>query len=347
MDEQTIREIIRGSRRGLGAGAVRAALAAASAPYAGAVRLRRWAYRVGLVPSVVAPVPVISVGNITTGGTGKTPMVAWVVARLVALGRRPAVLTRGYKAVGGKSDEAELLLRTCGAPVVVSAGRVAGARQAAINGADSLVMDDGFQHIRLRRDLDIVLIDATDPFGGGRVLPRGLLREPLCALRDAGAVVVTRSDRVAPAELQALRCRLRRLAPDASLHAAVHQAVKLVDENGSDGPLSELAGRRVFAFCGLGNPQAFFATVAGLGAELVGIEALDDHATYSRAVVEAIARSAKSAGAELLLTTQKDAVKLSGASPGLPLRILVVEMRVVEGEAELAEGIRAAVRGKS
>ncbi|MCY2924491.1 MAG: tetraacyldisaccharide 4'-kinase, partial [Planctomycetota bacterium] len=131
------------------------------APYAGAVRLRRWAYRKGLLHSHKAGVPVVCVGNLTAGGTGKTPMVAWVVKHLREQGRRPAILTRGYKAHRGISDEAELLKAVTGADVVVQADRVAGAAGAIAAGADVCVMDDGYQHLRLRRDFSIVLLDAT------------------------------------------------------------------------------------------------------------------------------------------------------------------------------------------
>ncbi|RLG28969.1 tetraacyldisaccharide 4'-kinase, partial [Methanosarcinales archaeon] len=178
MDTEQVRDIMSGRRRGVGAAALRAAAAVASCPYAAAMRLRRWAYRKGVLSSRSARAGVICVGNITTGGTGKTPMVAWVVDRLAQAGKTPAILTRGYRSAEGGSDEAALLKRLTGAAVVVNPDRAAGAKQALAGGADVLVMDDGFQHLRLRRDLDVVLIDATNPFGFGRCLPRGMLREP-------------------------------------------------------------------------------------------------------------------------------------------------------------------------
>ena len=178
-----MREIMSGRRRGAGASLLRAALATVAGPYAGTMWLRRWMYRRALLPSRRAKVPVICIGNITTGGTGKTPMVAWVVGRLKAAGCNPAILTRGYRPAAGQSDEAELLKHLCDAPVVINGDRPAGAAQAVAGGADVLVMDDGFQHRRLRRDMDVVLIDATNPFGYGHCLPRGLLREGPSALR--------------------------------------------------------------------------------------------------------------------------------------------------------------------
>ena len=342
MDQQEIMDILSGRRRGAGAAAVRAVLSLAAAPYATLMRCRRWAYRRGILPARRAVAPVICVGNITTGGTGKTPMVEWVVRRLRGAGRTPAVLTRGYRSRAGLSDEAELLKLRCDAAVVADADRVAAARSAVAGGADVLVMDDGFQHRRLRRELDIVLIDATCPFGFGRTLPRGLLREPPSALRDAGAVVVTRSDAIAEDQLQALRECLSRLAPEAGIHLAVHEPVEVLDETGRSRPLSALSGRKVFAFCGIGNPAHFFASLEGLGARLVARRALDDHVAYTPEVTESISLLADRSGAGLCVTTQKDFVKIAGAGFPLPVWRLVVRMKIVEGEAELVRQILAA-----
>jgi tetraacyldisaccharide 4'-kinase len=321
----------------------RAAAWLVSAPYAGVMKLRRMAYHSGLMPSRPAGVPVISIGNITCGGTGKTPMVAWVVRRLKDAGRRPAILTRGYKAVAGRSDEAELLKQLTGVPVVIDPDRVAGAKAAAAGGADVLVMDDGFQHLHLRRDLDIVLIDATDPFGGAP-LPAGLRREPLSALRDADAVVITRSDALDKDQLSRLKTRLGTLAPAATVHAAVHRPVAIIDEAGGRGPASRIDGKRVMAFCGIGNPQSFFATLERVGANVAARRALNDHVHYTDRIVGSLKRAAAAAGVELLVTTQKDFVKLQGASFGLGVWQLVVEIDVVEGSTALGEAVIQALK---
>ncbi len=356
MGQQWIMNVLSGESRGLGAGLLRTVLLLAEGPYRLVVRLRRWAYRCRLLPSGQAAAAVISVGNITTGGTGKTPMVAWVVRRLRELGRRPAVLMRGYKAVAGRSDEAEMLRIELGRPagliplaarqaltaaipadvaVFAKANRQAAAREAVSAGADVLVMDDGFQHLRLRRDLDIVLIDATCPFGFGHVLPRGLLRESLSALAWADAVVITRADGVGADELAALRRRLAALAPRASLHTAAHRVTRLSDQNGELHELSELAGKRVLAFCGLGNPQQFFDTVKALGAELAATHAFDDHAIYGPRELGQLERLAASHRAELFVTSQKDAVKLPPGWLSRPLWKLAVEMEIIDGRQEL------------
>jgi tetraacyldisaccharide 4'-kinase len=310
------------------------------------MRLRRWAYRRGLLPAAAAEAPVICVGNLTAGGTGKTPMAAWVAARLLEAGRRPAILTRGYKPAGGRSDEAELLRRLCEAAVVVGADRVAGARAAVAAGADALVMDDGFQHLRLRRDLDVVLIDATRPFGFGRCLPRGLLREPPAALRDAGAVVVTRSDAVSVEALARLRGRLSGLAPAAGVHAAVHEPAALLDDRGRQHPPDALAGRRAFAFCGLGNPEPFFALLGRLGVRLAGRRALDDHVAYTPAVLAALRQAAGACDADVAITTQKDAVKLPAAALPRAVWQLAVRMKILDGREALVRRILDAVGGQ-
>lgn len=348
MNEQKIRDILSGRQGGPFAAALRAALAPAGAAWSALMRLRRAAYRGRILSSRPAGIPVICVGNVTTGGTGKTPMVAWVTKQLLRGGFTPAILTRGYKAASGRSDEAELLRQSLpeSVAVVVDADRVAGAGQARSRGANVLVMDDGFQHRRLRRNLDIVLIDATNPFGFGKCLPRGLLREPLSALADAGAIVITRSDMVAPDVLARLRQTLSILAPRASLHEAVHAPTHLVGAAGATMPLESLLGRGVYAFCGIANPGSFFAMLRRAGAKVLGERPLADHVAYDVGEAQAISRAAATCGAEVLVATQKDAVKLSRASFTLPLWQLAVEMQVSSGAEELTGKILAVAKGQ-
>jgi tetraacyldisaccharide 4'-kinase len=341
-------DLISGRSKGFLPSAARAVLWAMSGPYFLAMRLRRWACRRGCFRSRQPAAPVISVGNLTTGGAGKTPMVAWVVGHLQQAGFRPAVLTRGYMASGGVSDEASLLSRLCHpAPVVVNPDRWAGAQQALRTGADVLVMDDGFQRLRLRRQLDIVMVDASEPFGFGHVLPRGLLREPLSALQDADAVVLTRTDAVSAARLEQVLDVLRKHTRGATFHSAVHRPSRIVDQDGREHDVNSLAGRRVLAFCGLGNPDAFFDTLRRLGADLAGEVAFEDHARYDAARLAKLARQARACGAELLATTAKDRVKLPGVDqafapaglPPLPLWTLEIALEFVEGGQALLDCI--------
>ncbi len=285
----------------------------------------------------------ISVGNITTGGTGKTPLVAWIVNFLKLRGSevKPAILTRGYRAEGGQSDEATLLERLTGVPVIVNADRVAGAAAAVAAGANVLVMDDGFQHRRLKRDLDIVTIDATCPFGFEKVLPRGLLREPLSALKDCQVIVITRCDQVSGAALADIKNRLSRLAPTAIIAESVVKPVSISGADGKCEPASSLAGKKIWAFCGLGNPEAFYRTLSDLRAQLVGQTTFNDHHAYSAADLHFLTQQAQSAGADLVITTSKDAVKLAGLGNELVQKIhwLQIDVEFICGQPELEAAI--------
>ncbi len=346
MDPARMHRIMSGRAGDPGAHLLRSLMWTACGTYAALVRARRWAYRTNPLLSRAAPVPVISVGNITAGGTGKTPMTAWVVQRLTEAGMNPAILTRGYKSSKGASDEPQLLRETTGASVVVDPNRVEGASRAADAGADVCVMDDGFQHRRLRRDLDIVLIDATNPFGYGYCLPRGLLREPLSALADAGAIVITRSDMILSSHLENLAGRVRELAPQASVHMAVHRPTGVTDQADLDVPAQIVSRKQAYAFCGLGNPESFLETLAHQGIRVVGNMMLADHVGYDRRKIEAIEAEARKCGADVLITTQKDYVKLPPGAFEMPLWRLGVEIRITAARDELVEKIHDAVGKK-
>jgi tetraacyldisaccharide 4'-kinase len=337
MDQQAVDEILSGRRRGPVASLLRGALWACSVPYGQLSAIRRKCYRAMLLPTRHAGAPVISVGNVTAGGTGKTPMVAWLARKLAAAGARPAILTRGDKSSAGVSDEAELLASAAGCAVIVGADRIASAARAVDRGADVLVLDDGFQHHRLARDLDIVLIDATRPFGYGFCLPRGLLREPVSALADADCIVITRSDEGGGADLDKLLSRLTGLGPHAQVYQAVHRPAALLGPRDERRPPDSLAGAKVAAFCGIGNPGSFFATLTRLGADVVWRRALADHVAYAPAELARLSHALSSTGAEFAVTTEKDFVKLRHADLGIELRCLTVEMVIADDADPLEE----------
>ncbi len=263
-------------------------------------------------------------GNLAAGGTGKTPAVAWVVEVLKRAGRKPAILSRGY---GG--DETRLLRQS--APVIEEPDRVKGAQTAVAEGANVLVMDDGFQHPRLARDLDLVLIDATDPWGGGHLLPWGLLREPKEALGRAGAVLLTRSDHASPETLEGLRGEVSRLAPKALLAEAMHAP------QGGAG----WSGKRVLGVCGIGNPSAFRKTLEGLGARVEAFHAFRDHHAYQAFEVEALNVAAR--GLDDVVTTEKDWVKLEAFPEAAAWKVLKVRMALLKGGEALEQLIRTTV----
>jgi tetraacyldisaccharide 4'-kinase len=307
--------------------------------YAGAIRLRNAYY--DYWPGAVhrAAVPVISVGNLTVGGTGKTPFVIEVVRRLQSWGRKPGVLTRGYKAARGVPADEVLELREAlpGVPVVVNPDRVAGARSAcAAEGVDCLVLDDGFQHRRLGRDLDIVLVSALGPPGLGGLLPAGRLREPLSALRRADVLVITRSNQVAEAQLAALQIQLQRYAPDTPI---VHAPVEPVGA-------AEWAGRRVLAVCGLGEPRTFLDLVAKLTGAKPLAQVFRDHHRYDAADVHAICGAAQRAGVEQVVTTRKDWVKLGLLwPPDARTALVCLHVRLVlDADQRLDQLLRQVIR---
>jgi tetraacyldisaccharide 4'-kinase len=330
----------------------RAALGLLSGPYSGVVRVRNRLYSSGLLRTHRAGVPVLCVGNLTTGGTGKTPLVVWLCRLLRQRQRRAVILTRGYQTqVGELSDEPAVLAAACPhAPIVVNPDRVAGAAAAVREyGADVLVMDDGFQHRRLARNLDIVAVDTTLPFGYGRVLPAGLLREPVAGLRRAHAVVLTRCDQVFADVLQRTEEAVRRVNRELVVARAVHAPALVKTGDGREIDLQEIRGRSIFAFCGLGNPASFFRTITDLGGRLVGSHAFDDHHRYTGNELNEMHGQAVRQRAGLILTTQKDWTKIARlAVPGgpPPLAYLAVELRITAGESELTALIDRALGGR-
>jgi tetraacyldisaccharide 4'-kinase len=347
-DAAAFRRLVDGSARGPAAAAARGCLAALAAPYAVAVAARNAAYDAGMVPIGRVPVPVISIGNLTLGGTGKTPLVAWTTRLLAAAGRRPAIVSRGYAAAAGAtSDEAaELALLVPGVPHVADRDRVAAAARAAAAGADCVVLDDGFQHRRLARDLDVVAVDATDPFGCGRIFPRGLLREPLTGLGRSDAVVLTRADAVDAErrhEIRAALAAVRRTERSVVWAESEHAPVALRRWTAGPLPLDSLRGRRVLAFAAVGNPAAFRATLSGLGADVVDFRAFADHHAYGPADLAALAAQAAAERADLVATTLKDLVKVRRDDlDGVPLAAVEIAIRLTAGEVELATLIRDA-----
>jgi tetraacyldisaccharide 4'-kinase len=293
--------------------------------YRGAVVARARAYERGWIRQSRLTVPVVSVGNLTFGGTGKTPTVVALVRDLARRGRHPAVLTRGYgrtadhqivligpdpsTPVSMAGDEPlELAARLPGVPVVVDGDRVRGGIEAIGRGADVVVLDDGFQHLRLARDLDLVLVDAGDPWGGGRLPPRGRLREPIAHLARADAVLVTKLPVDAEPALDAVRDEVGRHAPGAPVLGARLEPTAVRRRDGA-APPEVLFKQRVLAVAGLGRPEGFAELLLEAGAEIVGRRWFDDHHPYTVAEVAELKAAAGRLDA-VVATTAKDAVKL-------------------------------------
>jgi tetraacyldisaccharide 4'-kinase len=347
LNQEYYHKLISGQVSGLWALILRLFLAIAAVVYSIVIGLRNFLYSKGWLKIHRANAPVISVGNITAGGTGKTPLVVWLCGLLRQKDVPCAILTRGYKTAKDPrpktqdyGDEPAILIESCPeAKVIVNPDRVAGAAEA-VNKFDAktLVMDDGFQHRRLGRDLDIVTIDATRPFGYGRMLPAGLLREPLIALKRANAVVITRCDQTTEAKLTRIEEKLQQVNHNMIIARSIHAAVYAKSTNDKEIGLEELKDKKIFAFCGIGNPDAFLNTIKALGSELAGSKVYNDHHHYTDDCLADIYEQATHLKADLILTTQKDWTKitqLAQAKKDMPLAYLAIEIKLLVGEDKL------------
>lgn len=338
-------ELISGRHRGPAAALARTVLRLLAWPYGGAVQLRNAYYDRRPTASWRPPVPVVSVGNLTTGGTGKTPLVAWLARWFQQRGVPVSILSRGYaRRAGRPNDEAlELARMLPDVPHLQHPDRRVIARQA-LEGRPRqvLLLDDGFQHRRLARDLDIVLLDALEPFGYGYLLPRGLLREPVASLRRADVIGLSRSDAVPPPQRETIRHRVQAAAPQALWIELVHQPRAWIGGDGIPRPLKLLRGAPVAAFCGLGNPGGFWRTLDRCGVEVVARQTFPDHCPYGPREQALLKQWAAQAPATHLVCTCKDLVKLpQPAIAGKPLYALEVAVEVVAHREELETRLTA------
>ena len=314
------RDIVSGRRTGPAAAVLRTGLRIAEIPYSLVMHGRNACFDGGIFRSSRVPALVISVGNLTVGGTGKTPLVEWLVRWFRDRGVGVGVVSRGYKARdGAPNDEAlELASKIPELPHVQNRDRVAAAHQAIDgDGCRVVVLDDAFQHRRIQRDLDLVLLDALEPFGWEHVLPRGTLREPVSGLKRAHVVALSRADAVTAEQRAAIRTRVQQLAPAADWIELVHQPTELIAADGRRQSLDTLADRPVAAFCGIGNPQGFRHTLDTLACQVLGFRSLPDHYAYPPSEVEKLAEWVDMlSNVESVLCTRKDMVKLNCRSLG-------------------------------
>ncbi len=332
-----------------------------SLPYAGGMKLRALAYGKGILSRRKLPCPVISVGNITMGGTGKTPHVIAVSKWLREQGIRPAVCTRGY---GGKAGKGPLVVsngeRICatvseagdepvmmaerlrGVVVIAGSDRCLGGTFAIERfGVQAIVLDDGFQHLRLERDVDLVLLSAQSPFGTGRVFPGGDLREPLSALSRSSALVLTGVEKLSLADQEIIKCRVQETVPGKPVFLSrVRPTVFSCLGTGRQVSPSQVRKSKVVAFCAIGSPEGFFHTIKGMGMTLLETMSFPDHYRYTSGDLVSLFKKAEEAGADALVTTAKDGVKLkavlsSGVNgyrgPKIPIWQLEIEADPDEG----------------
>jgi tetraacyldisaccharide 4'-kinase len=321
--ESGLRErVLMGWRHG---GGMRMALAPASLLFGLGVRLRGLAYQTGLFRTHAVKVPVVSIGNLTVGGTGKTPFALWLAERLAARGCRPAIVTRGYggvlkgrivtvgdgtglsEDVSEVGDEAVLLAERAGVPVVCGADRIAAAREAIeAHGVDLVVLDDGFQHRRLGRSMDIVLVDGRAGFGNGVLLPAGPLREPLSAMRRADAVVVTKTE-----EPGAVGARVSSVVPGVPVFTAAFAPASVIHHEDGETivrPLGVIVGRKIVTVSAIADPASFYELLGELEVQPVDVLEYPDHHDFDQADWQQISKVAHAA--DLIVCTEKDLVKL-------------------------------------
>ena len=303
------------------------------------VNIRGFLWQQGFFKAKKVPLTVISVGNITLGGTGKTPLVKWLAQKIVSRGKKVVVLTRGYKKMAEDLSDETLELRHSlpNVPVWLGKDRVTLAEKALSEGADVVILDDGFQYRRLHRDLDIVLIDAMNPFGNGKMLPRGILRESPVSLKRADLLVLTRSDGE-ERNVNALEQFLRGCVPDSSVLFSFHRMRRFYESRTREGvSLEALRRQRLIGFCGIGNPKAFSRLLEESGLQLLKTVPFMDHHHYVREDLEKIDRMAESLDADSLITTEKDFERLKALDlwPSTKLVVVEVELVMTKNENEL------------
>ena len=371
-------DVVLGRRADTGATIYGAFLQGLSWIFNGLVQLRLWLYHNRIFHDQPLGCLVVVVGNLTVGGTGKTPVVEKFARALHDRGRKVAILSRGYKSKKPPfwrkwwqwlshteeppprivsdgvnvlldseqaGDEPYMLARNLpGVVVLVDKNRVkAGAYAIKRFGCDTLVLDDGFQYLPLKGRLNLLLVDKTNPFGNGRLLPRGILREPVKHLRRANYVFLTKSNGQRDLEIEA---QIARYNPNADIIECAHRPKYLQRCDAAAGsaaervPLEWLKGRRVFAFSGIATPESFEKFLRDLGAVVMGRERFLDHYRYTAGDLAALFAQARREGAECLVTTEKDAVRIPSPPAGsLPIYYLRLEIEIIRGAADFDEAV--------
>jgi tetraacyldisaccharide 4'-kinase len=370
-------DVVLGRRADAGAAVYGVFLHALSWLFSAGAQVRFWLYRHRILQDQPLGCLVVVVGNLTVGGTGKTPVVEKLARTLRDRGRRVAILSRGYKSKRAPfwakawqrlshteeppprvvsdghavlldseqaGDEPYMLARNLpGVVVLVDKNRVKSGTYAIKRfGCDTLVLDDGFQYLHLKGSLNLLLVDKTNPFGNGRLLPRGILREPIKHLRRANYIFLTKSNGRRDLELEAL---IRRYNPSADLIECAHRPQYLQrtgfapDDPAGRLPLEWLKGRRIFAFSGIATPESFEKFLRDLGALVMGRERFLDHYRYAPEDLDELYALAREEGAECLVTTEKDAVRLPAGAERLPLYYLRLEIEIIQGAADFDEAV--------
>ena len=346
MDDQSFRNLVSGQSKGITAAVFLAGLSALSAVYRPVLSFRNWSYDKGIFSASRVTAPVISVGNITLGGTGKTPFVSYLAVWFKRRGKKVAVISRGYGShAGALNDEGALLEKNLpGIIQLQGKDRVTLARQAiSVHEADIVILDDGFQHRRLARDLDILLIDSLVPFGGRKVFPRGMLRESLHGMARADLMVLSRADLDTPEKREVTWREMGRYCGAEPSRVEVRQVpVELRNSSGNREDLEVLSGKRVAAFSGIGNPDGFRKTLEKLNYDLQAWEVFPDHHRYTKMDCSKLESWVRKTGVDAVVTTEKDLVKWQcDHLSECPLWALAIEANVMTGKQILDHCLQA------
>jgi tetraacyldisaccharide 4'-kinase len=337
-----ISSVMSGSARGVAASFTAAVLRVFSVVYAAGVKLVWFGYSSGLRKVYSAPIPVVSVGNLTLGGTGKTPMVIFTANYFLSLGKKTAVITRGYG-----NDECRMLEEELPQALVYRGqDRVKSAFSASEDGCDAAILDDGFQHRRIKRDLNILLVDGRNLFGNGRIFPAGMLREPVKAAGRADVMVITKADGIGQRTLNEIKEYLACVAPGVPLAVSRHEPISFTDVDGRVYGIDSVKNLEIFAVSGIADPEYFESMLKHFGGKITEKRFYQDHHKYSQRDLDDIAAICERRKIEALVTTGKDLVKMKDLDMSRirdRVRILNVRMNIVEGKDLLIAGLNSVV----
>jgi tetraacyldisaccharide 4'-kinase len=326
--------------------------------YGFALSIRLFLYRAGIFKSRKLKTKVISVGNVTVGGTGKTPLVIYLAEKLKEKKKRVVILTRGYKRKNKNmvdlnrenkdkfsweevGDEPFLMSRRLeDIPIMVTKHRfVSGVYAIKKYDPDVLILDDGFQHLKLQRDLDLVVVDSTNPWGNGKLLPAGILREPLSSLKRVNIFILTKTDQAS--DLAETKNTLKQYKPQAPMVDSVYRISSVEDLSDQSTVDSDaLENKKALAFSGIGNPQSFENSLRQLKISVVRHRIFNDHFAYRLKDLLSLIAEAKSLGADFLVTTEKDSVRIPMINRlEVPIYVLRIDLQITSGEEMLVEKI--------
>ncbi len=347
MEKEYYLSILSGQQRGFLATLIRSSLSAFTYPYLAVLNTRNTLYKYGIVKSKKLPVKVISIGNITMGGTGKTPLVEFSAKYLQNKGRKVAILSRGYgdqnhsiindnsKAKEFVNDEYLILRENLkDVPTLLGRDRVQNAKKAIKDhDVDCLILDDGFQHLSIKRDLDIVVIDSLNPFAEEVLIPRGTLREPLKNLSRADLFVLSHCSLNDEDTLKSIYEKLNHINADIPVCESIHKPVNI--ESIKDNSLLEpewLKGKKIYGLCAIGNPESFASTLRELGADVIRLRVFHDHHSYTQVELDGVITEAKTLGTDAIVVTQKDVVKIRNKNINdANILSLKVELQITKG----------------